>query len=92
VLNAHIITPAESFPVVVACASRNMRMTKFIAVVHIWRTVVLIVLASTLNPVVETLAADLILEILRRRIPSTRPISARRRRRRPLLILRLNRV
>jgi hypothetical protein len=70
-IHGNIVAAAESLAVVVSRAWWNMRMTKFIAVVHIWRTVVVEVLAGSFDTVVETLTLNFT-KLLRRGVPSAR--------------------
>ncbi len=89
VLNAHIVTPPETFPVRMASPARNIRMAELITIVHIRSAMIVEVPSCPLNAVVKALTMHLVLEILRRCIPSARPLCIRARRRRTLLVLRL---
>jgi hypothetical protein len=73
VIYAHLVATFKSMPVSLTISSRHRRMTKLVAVVHVWTPVILIVLASPLNSIVKATPRDFI-QLRRRSVPS-RPLS-----------------
>ncbi len=55
VLYAHMVTTPEPTPIGGSVAMRNIRVTEFVAILDIRRTMVFRILASTLNAVMESL-------------------------------------
>lgn len=55
VLDADFISAAESMAIGFAVVMRNRRMTEFVTVLNVGRTMVLVILARALDAVVETL-------------------------------------
>jgi hypothetical protein len=70
-VHRNIVAAPESIAIVMSRTWRNMRMAKFVAVIHVRRAVVVEVLARPFNAVVETLTLN-VTKLLRRGIPSTR--------------------
>jgi hypothetical protein len=69
-----LISTAESLAVVVPCTRGNVRVTIFIAIIHVWPAMIVIVFACTFNAVVIALTLD-ILKFLGRCVPSTLALS-----------------
>jgi hypothetical protein len=72
-IHGFVVAAAESLAIVVSRTSLNMRMTVFVTVVHVWLAVVVEVLASSFDAIVEALTLD-IAKLLRWCIPSTPPL------------------
>jgi hypothetical protein len=64
-----IVATAKAITIRFSLVARNPRIAVLIAVVHIWPPVIVEILARAFDPVLETLALDL-LQFLRRRIPA----------------------
>src|ERR1700722_5333638 len=69
-IHGFVVAAAESLAIVVSRTSLNMRMTVFITVVHVRLAVVVEVLASSFDAIVEALTLD-IAKLLRWCIPFT---------------------
>lgn len=90
VLNTHIVPATKSVTVCPTSWSRYIRMTELIAIVHIRPAMIIEVLPSAFDPVVEAAPMKVILKFLRRRFPSTaRSLHVCARRRRWSLRMRL---
>jgi hypothetical protein len=76
--NACVVTALKAHAVIVALITLHIRMAKFVTVVYVWLTMVLIVLASALHAVVETTTRS-VAEFRRRGIPSAGRVCLRRR-------------
>src|ERR1700677_280748 len=79
-VHRNIVAAPESIAIVMSRTWRNMRMAKFVAVIHVRRAVVVEVLACPFNAVVEALTLN-VTKLLRRGIPSTRRLAIAGRRR-----------
>ena len=80
-----VVSATKSFAVVVPKITRNTRMPKLIPVVDVRWPVVFIVLPRSFDPIVETSAHDIALNLRRRCVPPAL-ITRRRRRRRSLIL------
>jgi hypothetical protein len=72
-IHGFVVAAAESLAIVMSRTCLNMRMTELITVIHVWLAVVVEVLASSFDSIVEALTLD-IAKLLRWCIPSTRPL------------------
>src|SRR6185369_12723359 len=70
VIHSLLISAAESLPVVLTCAPLDMRMAILIAIIHIRPTMLVVILARALDPVVIALALNFA-KLAGRSIPST---------------------
>jgi hypothetical protein len=69
VLDADLVAAAEAFAVVLAQGAFDVRVAVLVAVIHVGTAMVVIVLAGTLDAVVEA-APGSVLELGRRSVPS----------------------
>jgi hypothetical protein len=69
VIHRRVVAAAEALAVVPARVARNMGMTVFVAILYVRPAMMVEVLASTFDAIVEALALD-VAELLRRRIPA----------------------
>jgi len=72
-IHGNLVPAAESIAVVLSRTWRDMRMTVLIAIVHVRPAVVIEVLASSFDAIVEALTLD-IAKLLRWCVPSTRSL------------------
>jgi hypothetical protein len=74
VAHGRIVAAAEAFAVIPSRIVRNVGMAVFVAVLYIRPAMVVVVLASTFDAIMEALALN-VAELLRRRIPAALVLS-----------------
>jgi hypothetical protein len=77
VTHARIVAVAEAFAVIPSRVVRNVGMAVFVAVLYIRAAMVVVVLASTFDAIMETLPLN-VAELLRRGIPAALVLSISR--------------
>jgi hypothetical protein len=78
VIHSSLIASPKTFPIVVTCARRDVRMTILIAIIDVGSTVIVVVFASAFDPIMESLPLY-IPKLLRRCIPAAAILTVSKR-------------